>query len=72
MRTIKIFVASSKELNDEREKLAALANSLNTALMKLDINVIMVEWENLDSSKGKEAKQEEYNKELCVHCIVCQ
>lgn len=70
MRTIKIFVASSKELNDEREKLAALANSLNTALMKLDINVIMVEWENLDSSKGKEAKQEEYNKELCT-CDMC-
>jgi hypothetical protein len=36
MRTIKIFVASSRELNDEREKLAALANSLNTALMKLE------------------------------------
>jgi len=70
MKTIKIFVASSKELNDERKELAALANSLNTALMKLGINVIMVEWENLDSSKGKEAKQEEYNKELCT-CDMC-
>ena len=70
MKTIKIFVASSKELSKERKELAALANSLNTALMTLGINVIMVEWENLDSSKGKEAKQDEYNKELCT-CDLC-
>ena len=71
-KTIKIFVASSEELKEERRMLAELANSLNTKLEKLGIHVIMEEWENLDASMGVKHKQEEYNDKLreCDMCLV--
>lgn len=71
-KTIKIFVASSEELKEERRMLAELANSLNTKLEKLGIHVIMEEWENLDASMGFKHKQEEYNDKLreCDMCLV--
>ena len=70
-KTIKIFVASSEELKEERKMLAELANSLNSALEMMGIHVIMEEWENLDSSMGVKHKQEEYNDKLreCDMCI---
>ena len=61
MKTIKIFVASSEELKEERELMASLANDLSTKLEKIGIQVIAIEWENLDSSMGEPHKQEEYN-----------
>lgn len=71
-KKIRIFVASSDELKAEREALASLANSLNTALESNGIQIIMVEWENLDASMGAKHKQEEYNEKLreCDMCIV--
>ena len=71
-KTIKIFVASSEELKEERKMLAELANSLNTKLEKLGIQIIMLEWENLDASMGVKHKQEEYNDKLreCDMCLV--
>lgn len=72
MKTIKIFVASSEELKPEREMLASLANTLNTALEPRGLHVIVVEWENLDASMGVLHKQEEYNAKLrdCEMCLV--
>ena len=72
MKTIKIFVASSIELEKERETMALLANSLNTVLEKQGIHVIAVEWENIDASMGIPHKQEDYNERLreCDICIV--
>ena len=72
MKKIKIFLASSRELNDERKAIAALANELNQVLEALDIMVLAVEWENLDSSMGVGPKQEEYNTKLreCEMCMV--
>ena len=35
MKTLKIFLASSNELQTELEMMAALANSLNTVLLSL-------------------------------------
>jgi len=72
MKTIKIFVASSEELKEERELMASLANDLSTKLEKIGIQVIAVEWENLDSSMGEPHKQEEYNEKLreCEMCMV--
>lgn len=72
MKKIKIFVASSKELEEERKMIAALANSLNTALEAQNIHVIAVEWENLDASVGVLHKQDEYNNKLreCEMCVV--
>ena len=72
MKTIKIFVASSEELKEERELMASLANDLSTKLEKIGIQVIAIEWENLDSSMGEPHKQEEYNEKLreCEMCMV--
>lgn len=72
MKTIKIFLASSEELKPEREMMASLANSLNTVLEKQGIQVIAIEWENLDASMGPLHKQEDYNIKLkeCELCMV--
>ena len=72
MTTIKIFLASSEELRPEREMMASLANSLNTVLEPQGIQVIVVEWENLDASMGILHKQEDYNEKLrnCEMCLV--
>ena len=43
--------------------MAALANSLNTVLEKQGVNVIVVQWENLDASMGVNHKQEDYKTE---------
>ena len=72
MKTIKIFIASSNELEKERLLMASLANDLSTKLEKVGIQVIAVEWENLDASMGAPHKQEEYNEKLreCDMCMV--
>ena len=72
MKTIKVFLASSEELRPERDMMASLANSLNTVLEPQGIQVIVVEWENLDASMGVLHKQEDYNEKLrgCELCIV--
>lgn len=70
MKTIKIFLASSEELKPEREMMASLANSLNTIFEKQGIQVIVVEWENLNDSMGVLHKQEEYNEKLRT-CDIC-
>lgn len=72
MKTIKIFIASSNELEKERLLMASLANDLSTKLEKVGIQVIAVEWENLDASMGAPNKQEEYYEKLheCNMCLV--
>ena len=72
MKTIKIFIASSNELEKERLLMASLANELSTRLEKVGIQVIAVEWESLDASMGEDHKQEEYNDKLreCDMCMV--
>ena len=72
MKTIKIFIASSNELEKERLLMASLANELSTRLEKVGIQVIAVEWESLDASMGENHKQEEYNEKLreCDMCMV--
>lgn len=72
MKTIKIFIASSNELEKERVLMASLANELSTRLEKVGIQVIAVEWESLDASMNEEHKQEEYNEKLreCDMCMV--
>lgn len=72
MKTIKIFLASSEELKQERLELADLVEHLNHTLAKLDLHIQLVKWEYLDSSMGIKHKQEEYNEELrsCELCMV--
>jgi tetratricopeptide (TPR) repeat protein len=72
MKTIKIFLASSEELKEERLQLADLVENLNHTLAKQDLHIQLVKWEYLDSSMGPKHKQEEYNEELrtCELCLV--
>lgn len=72
MKTIKIFLASSEELKQDRLEIADLVENLNIKLNKIDFNIQLVKWEYLDSSMGIKHKQEEYNDKLktCELCIV--
>lgn len=72
MKNIKIFLASSEELKEERVILADMVQHLNYVLEKQNIHVQLVKWEYLDSSMGDKHKQEEYNDALreCEMCVV--
>lgn len=72
MTTIKIFLASSKELETERDKFASLINQLNRIFKRRGLELELVIWEYLDSSMSKKRKQDEYNEELrqCEICLV--
>lgn len=72
MKTIKIFLASSEELKEERKELADIVANLNHILSKQGVFVDLVKWEYLDASMGAAHKQEDYNAELrdCEMCIV--
>jgi hypothetical protein len=63
---IKIFVASSNELQAEREALAGCELRLNRWLVDRgeEERVSLEKWEYLDSSMGVDHKQEEYNRAL--------
>lgn len=65
---MKIFLASSNELNREREYLASLVFYLGRLLHDMGIGqrVELVKWEYLDSPMGPLRKQEEYNLELAT------
>ena len=65
---MKIFLASSNELNHEREYLAGVVFCLGRLLhdMGLEQRVELVKWEYLDSSMGIDHKQDEYNRELAT------
>lgn len=63
---IKIFVASSNELEAEREELAGPVLRLNRWLLDRgeEERVALEKWEYLDSAMGVDHKQEEYNRAL--------
>ena len=72
MKTIKVFVASSEELREERLELADLFAHLNRVFKCRGIELEISKWEYLDESMGRERKQEEYNREIksCDMCVV--
>ena len=72
MRTIKVFLASSDELANERLQFDSLFNHLNRIFRPRGLYLELSKWEYLDSSMGPKHKQEEYNEELktCEMCIV--
>ncbi|MCR4566169.1 MAG: hypothetical protein K5651_08810 [Bacteroidales bacterium] len=52
MKKIKIFLASSEELKEERKEVADIVTNLNHILSSRDIFVDLVKWEYLDASMG--------------------
>ena len=72
MKTIKVFLASSDELEMERLQFDSLFNHLNRIFRPRGIYLELSKWEYLDNSMGPKHKQEEYNEELktCEMCMV--
>ncbi len=72
MKNIKVFLASSEELNEERERFGNFFNHLNRIFKNRGIWLEISMWEYLDKSMGKLRKQEEYNREIktCDMCMV--
>ena len=72
IRAVKVFIASSEELKNEREKFDSLLSTLDNIFEKQGIQLKTVKWEQLDSSQGPIKKQEEYNREIkkCDVCVV--
>lgn len=71
-RIIKVFLASSEELEYERLQFADLFNHLNRIFIPMGLYLELSKWEYLDSSMGLEHKQREYNQELKTSeiCVV--
>ena len=72
MKTIKIFLASSEELKEERLEMTDLVSRLNQTFKGRGIQLELKRWEYLDSSMGDLRKQDEYNNVLreCDICLV--
>ena len=72
MKTIKVFVASSEEMREERLELADFFCHLNRVFKPRGIVYELSKWEYLDESMGPARKQQEYNDEIktCDMCLV--
>ena len=71
-KTIKIFLASSEELKEEREKFGNLIRRLDDRYLKRGIHVKLFVWEDLDPCYNNVRKQDEYNAWIREsHIFVC-
>lgn len=73
-KTIKVFIASSEELKEERLELLSIEKRINKNLEQHGVKIEIIEWEYLDPEMGLTRKQEDYNKELrsCdICCVIC-
>ena len=72
MIIVKVFIASSLELKQERLELVDLMQDMNEELEVHGIKLKPVLWEYMDSSMGVERKEDEYLEKLrqCEICLV--
>ena len=61
MKTIKIFLASSEELENDRNAFGNLIRRLDNIYEKRGIRIIMSPWEDQDAAYNDRRKQDEYN-----------
>ena len=64
-RIIKVFMASSDELEGDRAVFGNLIRRLNDLYRKQGIYIELFQWEDFDAAYGRERKQEEYNEKVC-------
>ncbi len=64
MKTIKVFLASSEELEDDRNAFGNLVRKLNKTYEKRGIHLELFEWEDYDAAFNDRRKQDEYNDEV--------
>ena len=61
MKTIKVFLASSEELEFDRMAFGNLVRRLNDIYEKRGISIKLFEWEDYDAAFNNRRKQDEYN-----------
>ena len=61
MKTIKIFLASSEELDNDRMAFGNLVRRLDDIYEKRGIRIKLFEWEDYDAAFNDRRKQDEYN-----------
>lgn len=61
MRTIKVFLASSEELKDERDRFGDLIRQLCDIFLPFGIYIKLFRWEDKDPCYNNVRKQDEYN-----------
>ena len=61
MKEIKVFLASSEELEQDREAFGNFIRRLDNLYDKRGIRIRLFEWEDLDSEYNDKRKQDEYN-----------
>ncbi len=61
MKEIKVFLASSEELEQDREAFGNFIRRLDNLYEKRGIRIKLFEWEDLDSAYNDKRKQDEYN-----------
>jgi tetratricopeptide (TPR) repeat protein len=64
MRTIKVFLASSEELKEDREQLEILINRKNKEWINKDLFLELNIWEDTIDSVSKTRLQDEYNQKI--------
>ena len=64
MRTIKIFLASSEELDYDRMAFGNLVRRLDDLYEKRGIRIKLFEWEDYDAAFNDRRKQDEYNDQV--------
>lgn len=64
MKTIKIFLASSDELQDDRNAFGNLVRRLDRIYEKVGIRIELFEWEDYDAAYNGMRKQDEYNEQI--------
>ena len=70
MRTYTIFLASSYELQPEREKFEVFIGRQNKRLLKKNVQLRLEIWEDMGAQLNESRKQDDYNKILNVADIV--
>ena len=64
MKTIKIFLASSEELTDDRNAFGNLVRRLDKIYEKRGIRIELFQWEDYDAAYNDHRKQDEYNDQI--------
>ncbi len=64
MKTIKIFLASSEELKDDRNAFGNLVRRLDKIYEKRGIRIDLFKWEDYDAAYNDRRKQAEYNDQV--------
>jgi hypothetical protein len=64
MRTVKVFLASSSELHDDRKEFEILVNRRNKQWVDRDVFLDLVMWEDFVDALSKTRLQDEYNKAI--------